>query len=121
MKIVHLCLGCFFPDGYSYQENMLPKYHKKLGHDVSVVASLQTFDKNGNVSYMEKASEYRNEYNIPVHRLDYKKPLKIYRKLKRFIGTYAAIEKTNPDILFIHGCQFMDMDVVVRYLKNILT
>ena len=65
MRITHLCLGCFFPDGYSYQENMLPKYHKKLGHDVSVVASLQTFDKNGNVSYMDKASEYRNEYGIP--------------------------------------------------------
>ena len=49
MRITHLCLACFFPDGFSYQENMLPKYHKKLGHDVSVVASLQTFDKNGNV------------------------------------------------------------------------
>ena len=118
MRITHLCLGCFFPDGYSYQENMLPKYHKKLGHDVSVVASLQTFDKNGNVSYMEKASEYRNEYDIPVQRLDYKAPLKVYRKLKRFIGTYEAIEKTNPDILFIHGCQFMDMDVIVKYLKK---
>ncbi len=118
MRITHLCLGCFFPDGYSYQENMLPKYHKKLGHDVSVVASLQTFDMNGNVSYMEKASSYHNEYDIPVQRLDYKKPLKIYRKLKRFVGTYEAIEKTNPDILFIHGCQFMDMDIVVKYLKK---
>ena len=118
MKITHLCLGCFFPDGYSYQENMLPKYHKKIGHDVSVVASLQTFDKNGNVSYMEKASSYRNEYDIPVQRLDYKKPLKIYRKLKRFVGTYEAIEKTTPEILFIHGCQFMDMDVVVKYLTK---
>lgn len=118
MRITHLCLGCFFPDGYSYQENMLPKYHKKLGHDVSVVASLQTFDKNGNISYMDKASEYRNEYGIPVQRLDYKRPLRIYRKLKRFVGTYEAIEKTNPDILFIHGCQFMDMDIVVRYLKK---
>ena len=118
MRITHLCLGCFFPDGYSYQENMLPKYHKKLGHDVSVVASLQTFDKNGNVSYLDKASTYFNEYGIPVQRLEYKKPIKVYRKLKRFVGTYEAIEKTYPDILFIHGCQFMDMDVVVKYLKK---
>jgi len=97
---------------------MLPKYHQKLGHDVSVIASLQTFDENGNVCYMEKASEYRNEYGIPVQRLDFKKPLKIYRKLKQYIGTYEAIEKTHPDILFIHGCQFMDMDVIVKYLKK---
>ncbi len=118
MKITHLCLGCFFPDGYSYQENILTKYHKKMGHDVSIIASLQTFDKNGKVSYMDKAMKYRNEYDIPVQRLDYKKPLKVYRKLKRFVGTYDAIESTNPDVLFIHGCQFMDMDIVVKYLKK---
>ena len=37
MKIVHLCLCSFFPDNYSYQENLLPKYHKRLGYDVEVI------------------------------------------------------------------------------------
>lgn len=118
MKIVHLCLACFFPDGYSYQENMLPKYHNKLGHDVTVIASLQTFDSNGKVCFLDDPSEYINENNLPVIRLAYKQPLKVYRKLKRFVGTYEAIEKARPDILFIHGCQFMDMNVVVKYLKK---
>lgn len=118
MRITHLCLGCFYPDGYSYQENMLPKYHKKLGHEVSVVASLQTFDKNGNIDYIERGSEYKNEYNIPVIRLDYKRPKRLYQKLKRFVGVYKALEKTTPDILFIHGCQFVDIDIVVKYLKT---
>ena len=85
MRITHLCMASFFPDGYSYQENMLPKFHKLQGHEVSVIASLQTFDSNGKVSYMEKASSYRNEYDIPVIRLDYKKPVKVYKKLKRFV------------------------------------
>lgn len=118
MKIVHLCLACFFPDGYSYQENMLPKYHNKLGHNVTVIASLQTFDSNGKVCFLDDPSEYINENNLPVIRLAYKQPLKVYRKLKRFVGTYEAIEKACPDILFIHGCQFMDMNVVVKYLKK---
>lgn len=118
MKIVHMCLGCFFPDNYSYQENMLPKFHKLLGYDVSVIASLMTFDKNGKIAFIERSSSYKNEHGIPVMRLDYKKPEKIYRKLKRYIGTYSALEKEKPDILFIHGCQFMDMDVVVKYLKK---
>ena len=47
MKVVHLCLGSFFPDNYSYQENMFPKFHKQLGYDVEVIASLVSFDKNG--------------------------------------------------------------------------
>jgi glycosyltransferase involved in cell wall biosynthesis len=118
MKIVHMCLGCFFPDNYSYQENMLPKFHKLLGYDVAVIASLMTFDKNGKTAFIERGSSYKNEYGIPVTRLDYKKPEKIYRKLKRYIGTYAALEKEKPDILFIHGCQFMDMDVAVQYLQR---
>lgn len=107
MRITHLCLGCFFPDGYSYQENMLPKFHLLQGHEVSVIASLQTFDKDGRVSYIEKATAYINEYGIPVTRLNYKKPMKIYRKMKRFIGTYDDLTNANPQILFIHGCQFV--------------
>lgn len=117
MKILHLCLANFYIDNYSYQENMLPKYHKELGYEVIVISSLQTFDKNGSIAYMQKEHEYQNEYDIPVIRLDYQKPQKVYRKLKRFVGTYESLEKINPDILFIHGCQFLDIDAVVQYLK----
>lgn len=118
MKVVHLCLGCFYPDNYSYQENMLPKFHKQLGYDVEVIASLVTFDKNGKGTFLSKGSTYLNEFGIKVTRLDYKKPIKVYRKLKRYIGTYDALEKSRPDILFIHGCQFMDMNIIVKYLKK---
>lgn len=118
MRIVHLCLGSFFPDNYSYQENMLPKFHKQQGNYVEVIASLATFDENGKPTYMERGGTYQNEYDIKVTRLEYRKPLKIYHRMKRYIGTYAALEAAKPEILFIHGCQFMDMDIVVRYLKK---
>lgn len=118
MKIVHICLGCFFPDGHSYQENMLPKYHKELGYEVEVIASLLTFNKNGNAVNLEKGSSYINENAIQVTRLDYKIPVHMYKKLKRYVGLYSALEKSNPDILFIHGCQFLDMNIIVKYLKN---
>ena len=118
MRIVHLCLGSFFPDNYSYQENMLPKFHKSQGHHVEVIASLQTFDADGKPSYMKKAETYQNEYDIKVIRREYRKPARLYHKLKRYKGTYSALVETRPDVLFIHGCQFMDMDKVVRYLKN---
>ena len=118
MRITHLCLGCFYPDGFSYQENMLPKFHKQQGHEVTVIASLQTFDKNGKTAYMDHASSYLNEYDIPVTRLDYKKPLRVYRKMKRFEGTYEALCEAAPEVLFIHGCQFLDTDKVIRYLKE---
>ena len=118
MKVLHLCLGCFFPDNYSYQENMLPKFHKELGYEVEVIASLQTFDSRGKVTYLDVAKTYRNEYDIKVTRLRYKKPEALYHKLKRYIGTYQALDRVNPDVIFIHGCQFLDMDIVVSYLKT---
>ena len=118
MRITHLCLGCFFPDGYSYQENILPKYHKKMGHQVTVIASLQTYDKDGHLTNYQGPMRYINEYNIPVYRIAYQYPECINRKLKKFIGTYDALVETNPEILFIHGCQFMDVDTVIRYKKK---
>ena len=118
MKILHLCLGSFYIDNYSYQENLIPKCHKMLGLEVEIIASLITFDKNGKGTFLPKGSNYINEYGIPVTRLDFASPSKIYRKLRRYVGTYEAIKKAKPDIIFIHGCQFMDMDVVVKYLKE---
>ena len=72
MKIVHLCLGSFYPDNYSYQENLLPKFHKELGYDVEVIASTQSFDKYGKVCYLSTVGTYQNEYDIKVTRLPYK-------------------------------------------------
>ena len=118
MKIVHLCLGCFFPDNYSYQENMLPKYHKFLGHIVEVIASQQSFDANGKVSYLNNKKPYINENGLLVTRLDYKWPVNFNKKMKKFVGLMPALEKASPDILFIHGCQFLDINTVVRYLKK---
>lgn len=118
MKILHVCLASFFPDNYSYQENMLPKFHKQQGHEVEVIASLDTFDENGKASYYEKASQYRNEYDIPVTRLAYREPIKVFTRLRRYVGTAEALEKAAPDLMFIHGCQFLDMDVFVRYCKK---
>ena len=118
MKVVHLCLASFFPDNYSYQENLLPKCHKKLGYDVEVIASTQSFDEHGKVCYLDNIGTYQNEYDIKVTRLPYKSGNKIWKKLKRYIGTFDAISNAHPDILFIHGGQFLDIDQVVKYLKN---
>lgn len=118
MKVVHLCLCSFFPDNYSYQENLLPKFHKELGYEVEVIASTQSFDKNGKVCFLPNVGSYQNEYDIKVTRLAYKSQSKIWRKLKRYQGTYEAIKAAKPDIIFIHGGQFLDIDQVIRYIKE---
>ena len=118
MRIVHLCLGNYFADGYSYQENMFTKFHMQEGHEVYVIASLQTYDANGKVTFMEMRKPYLTEHGVEVTRIPYKKDNKIYRKIRKFKGLAQALEAKAPEVLFIHNCQFADMKKVVKYLKD---
>ena len=47
MNIIHLILSCSYTDGFSYQENLLPKYHKKAGNQVSIITNCDIIDVNG--------------------------------------------------------------------------
>lgn len=118
MKILHVCLANFYIDNYAYQENMLPKFHKLSGHEVTIIASMESFDKNGNACLLEKSGEYINEYGIPVIRLNYRKPVKVNRLLRLYEDWYHHLARIKPDIIFIHGCQFLDIKVVTKYLSQ---
>lgn len=116
MKVLHLMLGCFYIDNYSYQENYLPKYHKMQGHDVEIVASLFTFDENGKGKWLPATSKYVNEYGIPVTRLAFQNR-KGASRLRWYEGLREELDRIQPDIIFIHGVQFMDIAVVAKYCK----
>lgn len=118
MKILHICLASFYIDNYSYQENLLPKFHKKLGYEVEIIASMQSFDSNGETSYIEKSSySYLNENGIKVTRLQYKHSNPQLQRLRHYIGTGEAVAAASPDIIFCHGCQFGDIPIIVNYVK----
>lgn len=117
MKILHLMLGCFYIDNYSYQENYLPKYHKMQGHEVEIVASLFTFDENGKGKWLPKADKYINEYGIPVTRLGFAdRPMA--QRFRWYDGLKTELERIAPELIFIHGVQFMDIATVADYCKK---
>lgn len=119
MKIVHLCLSSFFIDNYSYQENMLPKYHVKQGHGVTVIASLVSFDKFGKPCLLSGESSYITSDNFKVIRLDYKKPLyQINKYIRLYRNTYTKIKSESPDLIFIHDFSFFDILSVIFYIYN---
>lgn len=116
MHIIHLCLANHFSDGYSYQENLLTKYHRKIGFEVTVLSSQWTFDNNGKLVKTKK-NDYFNEDGVRIIRLptiygNSKTRLKIYRNL------YDIIGDLNPDIIFIHCPQFLNIITVGKYLKK---
>ena len=116
MKITHLCLAGTITDGWTYQENLISKYHKKLGYDVSIITSVWVYDKNSTIRKSEK-TDYFNEDGVHVMRLSIKKDGSFYNRFKRYINVKETLEMLQPDILFIHGCQFLDIFEVIRFLK----
>lgn len=120
MKIVHLCLSSFYIESFGYQENLIPKYNKKDNHDVTIIASRFTYNKHNGAPDLTEAGEYINAYGIKVIRINYKYKWlgKINEKLKIYKGTYSLLQEEQPDIIFTHGIQFLDLIEVVRYVKE---
>ena len=119
MKILHLCLSCFYIDDALYQENELVREHVALGHDVRVIASTETMSKGGQLSYGQP-SEYMGSDGAMVKRLPYRKflPQKVMRKLRMHPGVYAEITAFAPDVIVFHGACGWEIRTVSRYVKN---
>ena len=116
MKITHICLIGPFTDGWNYQENLLTKYHKNMGYEVSVITSKFTYDNNGKI-IVDERGQYFNEYGIKIIRLDTKFNSNYKNRFKKFRGFYTTLCAEKPDIIFVHGCQFRDIKYVAKYAK----
>lgn len=117
MKIVHVCVGGPYTDGWNYQENMLTKYQAKAGHDVSLIVSQWAWDNNGTVINVKKTN-YVNEVGVKVIRLPIKGDKDVFYRYKRFVRFYETLEMEAPDLIFVHNLQFFDVDQIVKYAKN---
>lgn len=116
MRIAHICLANFYIDGFGYQENILPRVHKKMGHDVMIVASTQTYVDRTRLGYVEP-SHYISEDGIPIHRLPYAYwvPRRLRSKIRAYEGLEALLSEFRPDLIFVHDVQFWDFLVIRRY------
>ena len=116
-KVVNICLYGPVTDGWSYQDNLLPKYQKENGNDVTVITSKWIWNSDGKLVKTDE-QDYYNEYGIHTIRLDIKGDKALTSKFKRFHGLYSQLEKEKPDIIFVHCFQFLDIDEVIRYAKK---
>ena len=104
MKILHICLSCFYIDANSYQENMIIKAHVDKGYDVRVLASTETYNEKGNLIYLSPC-EYNGDDGAIVTRIPYFKylPHFLAKKVRYYPNAIAFIKDVNPDLIYFHG------------------
>ena len=115
MKIVHVCLCGPYSDNFSYQENLLTKYHSRMGFECHVISSIYMWNDSGKVVEC-KERIYTNNDNVIVHRVEPKKSL--FSKIKKYKNVYMILENIKPQIIFVHGCNFGDITTILKYVKK---
>ena len=119
MRILHLCLACFYIDGYNYQENILPRINHEDGHDVRILASTETYVDNLHLGYVEPR-EYVTEYGVPIKRLPYVKVGTQFStiKIRKYPHVYEEIAAFAPDVILSHDLGYWSLLDVIRYKQD---
>ncbi len=118
MKIVHISPNATYNDYWGYQDNLLPKYQKKLGHDVTVITT-NKMHKDGKIVETD-CSDYVLNDGVRVIRLKIKKyPHNILTNLNAKLEVYDYLKELMPDFIFFHGLISSSVFDAIKYKKEI--
>lgn len=115
MEILNIAMGANFTEGYSYQDNLLSEYQHKLGHSVTVLTGLTTWDDKGKKIQTCPCDKIMDN-GVRLIRI------KTGNKIMSIAGLYPNISdilsNIKPDLIFIHGlCNFIPVQAI-RYKKK---
>jgi glycosyltransferase involved in cell wall biosynthesis len=114
LKILHICQ--YYNEGWGYQENLLPRYQKKLGHDVVVITSdrrpFYVNDKNPRV--VGTGTFYDN--GVRIERISIKWEFK--NRFVVFRDLMDVLEKEKPDYIFHHGLTSPSLITAAKYKRR---
>lgn len=116
MKIAHLCLSCFYYDGFSYQENLLPRQNVIDGHETIIIASTESIDENGKTIFLN-SNKYMGEDKCLVYRVPYDNilPSFLKNKIRSYKNVFDILENFQPDVIYFHGISAYELLTVKKY------
>lgn len=118
LKIIHVAPNAPYEEGWSYQENLLPKYQAKLGHQVILAVSTErhTEPKHGNCSF----EDYQSADGFRVIRQPIRlHPLPFLHRVLKSLDVYELFCREKPDVIFHHGLISPTIRQAVRYKKEV--
>lgn len=117
MNIVHIAPNSPYNEGWGYQDNLLPKYQAKLGHNVTLIITNREHSCGKIVSV--EPIEYKSENGFYVIR---KEHVPIFNDtITAVLGKldiYDTLKKLKPDYVFFHGLESVTIFQVTKYKKK---
>ena len=118
MKIIHIAPNAPYEEGWSYQENLLPKYQAKLGHQVILAVSTQRHQETEQKP--RSYEDYQSPDGFRVIRYPVRRsPLPFLGRALKFLDVYALLCEERPDLIFHHGLISPTIRQAVRYKKEV--
>ena len=118
MKIVHIAASAPYNDYWGYQDNLLPKYHKRMGHDVTIITT-NLMHKDGKIVETDCADYVLND-GVRVIRLKKKQyPHIVLTNLNSKLPVLEYLKDIHPDFIFFHGLVSSTIYDVIEYKKTV--
>ncbi len=116
MKIVHIAPSAPYNDYWGYQENILPKYHQKLGNETTLIVTTMAHSNGKMVDVGE--SDYVLDDGVRVIRKKRKKyHSATVTNIKAKMEIFDLLKELCPDYVFFHGLVSSTIIDVVKYKK----
>lgn len=118
MKIVHVAPKAPYNDYWGYQDNLLPKYQSKDGHDVVMIIT-NTMHSDGKIVETQ-CGEYDLDDGVHVIRMEHKKyKNRIIQGLKSKFEIFDILVRKKPDLIFFHGLESDTVYDAIKYKKKV--
>lgn len=113
MKIVHVTHH--YIDGWGYQDNLLPKYQQKAGHEVVVLTDNSHLPSSCKKEIIQKGDEY---FDGDIKISKFKTYLNTESSGFICSGLYKKLRSEQPDLIFHHGIDSSSLVVCSVYKQN---
>lgn len=118
MKILHIAPNATYNEGWSYQENLLPRYQKRIGNEVCLVVSNREHRGKREEEVPCSDTITSDGFRV-VRRAIHKTRIKKLTNNLSTIKVYDLLREFKPDMVFYHGLATSTMRQVIRYKKKI--
>jgi glycosyltransferase involved in cell wall biosynthesis len=114
MKIVMICE--FYNEKLEFQENLLVKYYRKHGHEVTVITSTfeSVFDYYNDRHDNRTPESVRFDQGAKIIKLPYR--YNILYRLRAYTAIRGILEAERPDLIFVHDIM-LNLPECVAYVR----